>query len=180
MRSVASGLHDDYCRARWLEASNDQIWETLSSIDVRGTPIGLLAALDVALFRVSDKRFRDYAASAIEALSDNDLGVAEDHEVYRLFRVVCDFVFNAMSFVDGIPLEPGYWRRMGAWTQAGLIVHALVADRAPVGVAELEKWCNENMALVATCAAWPTVGWNPWSSGANLERKVFGTRSPHG
>ena len=43
--------------------------------------------------------------------------------------------------------EPGYWRRMGAWMQAGLIVHTLVVDRAPVDVAGLEKWCSANMAF---------------------------------
>lgn len=141
-------LHDDLLPGRWLDRhDNDQVWEALSSIDLRGNPVALLSALDVALFRVSDQRFRDYAASATKALVNDNLDVAEGHEVYRLFRVVCDFVFNAMSFVDGIPEEPGYWRRMGAWMQAGLIVHALVADRAPVGVAQLEKWCNENMAF---------------------------------
>ena len=141
-------LHDDLLPGRWLERQpNDQVWEALSSIDLRGNPIALLSALDVALFRVSDQRFRDYATSATKALVSDNLDLAESHEVYRLFRVVCDFVFNAMSFVDGIPEEPGYWRRMGAWMQAGLIVHALVADRAPVGVAQLEKWCNENMAF---------------------------------
>ena len=141
-------LRDDLLPGQWLEGDDDDtVWEALSSIDVRGNPISLLAALDVALYRIADERFHEFAAAAVRSLLDDDLQLAEGHEIYRLFQVVCDFVMNAMSFGDDMSAQPAYWRRIGAWMQAGLIVHTLVVDRTPVDVAGLEKWCNANMAF---------------------------------
>ena len=141
-------LRDDLMPAEWIAAvDDDTVWQALYSMNLTGNPIALLAALDVALLRSEDGRFREFAADAVRTLLDDNLGLPEAREVYRAHRIVCDFVMNAVSFSEQASAQPGYWRRMGAWMQTGLIVQTLVDAPTPIDVDGLEAWCQSEAAF---------------------------------
>ena len=111
---------------------------------VQGNPIALLAVLDVALYRFEDDRFRRLADDTVEMLLDHHLGLPMKCDVYRLFEVLADFEMDRLGLVCGAGRCPGFWRRMCAWMQAGLIVRTAVSCRAVPEVGQLEKWCKRH------------------------------------
>ena len=135
-------LRDDLSPGAWLEGiNNDTVWEALESTPVQGSPIGLLAVLDVALFRVEDERFRQVADETIAKLLDEHLGLPMACDVYRFLEILTDFEMDHLSSVEGAYRCPGFWRRMCAWMQVGLIVRSAIACHAVPEVAEFEEWC---------------------------------------
>ncbi len=138
-------LSDGLLPGQWVDdVDNDTLWDALSGIQVKGNAIALLAALDVALYRVTDPRFRDFAADAMRDLLDDDLGLPADREVYRLFHLLCDLVSNALPTMEGLSATPGYWRRMCAWMQAGMITGMFVASGRSLEADAFADWCAEN------------------------------------
>ena len=140
----AGALRDDLLPGRWMdEVDQDTSWNALSNIEVEGNPITLLAALDVALHYVDDPRFHDFATDTVRTLLDDDLGLPADREVYRVFHLSCDLVANALTTVDGLSALPGYWRRMCAWMQAGMVTQMLVAGNRSPNANSLADWCAD-------------------------------------
>lgn len=136
-------LRDDLMPAQWITTvDDDTVWDALRSIDMTGNPLGLLAALDVAMLRSEDARFRDFATDAVRTLLDRDLGLTQVREVYRLHQIVYGFVINAMSLSDQTSTQPGFWRRMGAWMHTGMSIQTLVAAPKPIDVDSLAAWCQ--------------------------------------
>ena len=157
-------LRDDLLPGEWIEGlGDDAVWDAIMSIDVQRNPISLLAALDIALYRIGDERFREFAADAAGVLLDDNLGLGDDYDIYRLFHIICVFVTNAISFADGMSAEPGYWRRMNAWMQAGLILRTCVSATAPVDLNRLAEGFENNMSFggdirrIADCCGEPMV-----------------------
>ena len=141
----AGALRDDLLPGPWLhEVDDDTLWDALDGMDTRGNAIAVLAALDLALYRAADPRFRDFAADAVQTLSDADLGLPADREAHRLFHLACGLVWNALPMVAGMSALPGYWRRMCAWMQAGTIVQMLAADGGPANADSFADWCASN------------------------------------
>lgn len=138
-------LRDDLLPGRWVDdVAADTLWDALNEIEVKGNAIALLAALDVALHRGADPRFRDFATDAIRDLLDDGLGLPADREVYRFFHLSCDLVLNALPTMEGLSATPGYWRRMCAWMQAGMITRIVVASGRSTQADSFAEWCAEN------------------------------------
>ena len=136
-------LRDDLNPGAWLEGiDDDTVWEALESTPVQGNPIALLAVLDVALFRVEDERFRQLADDTIGRLLDDHLGLPPTCDVYRFLELLTDFELDQLSAVEGAYRCPGFWRRMCAWMQAGLIARTATACHTVPEVAEFEEWCQ--------------------------------------
>lgn len=136
-------LRDDLAPGAWVEGmADDTLWEALQAVEVRGNPIALLGALDVALTKGRDERFLGFADDALGVLLD-DPGDNEP-DFYRLFRILCNLGLSHLPLVEGAAQRPGYWRRMCAWMQAGLVARMFVGSGAAVDLDALEQWCMQN------------------------------------
>ena len=139
-------LRDDLSPGAWVEEiEDDTIWNKLKSIHVRGNPIASLAVLDVALYRAGDERFRGLADHATKILLDDHLGLPSDCDIYRMFEVLIDLEMDRLSLVEGASRCPGFWRRMCAWMQTGLIVRTAVGSGIVPKVDPLEEWCKHQV-----------------------------------
>ena len=155
-------MRDDLYPGACLDGVDDEtVWNALASIPMQGNPIALLAALDTALYRAGDERFRRFAEGVIDMLLDDHLGLPEDIDVYRLFEILADFEMDRLGLVEGIGKCPGFWRRMCAWMQAGLIVRTAIGFGAVPDLGKLEEWCKQRMVppgslrRLADCQAEP-------------------------
>ena len=146
-------MRDDLMPGSWVgSADDDAIWEALSSCWVKDNPFSLLAALDLVLYRQGDRRFRDFAADAVAALSAENLGKHDGPDMYMLLHVLAELMLNRINLVEGGAKYPGYWKRMSAWMQAGLIARALISSPSPIDIAGLQKWTRENMVVAGVYA----------------------------
>ena len=146
-------LRDDLCPGQWTNhIDDDAMWEALSTCGADGAPISLLGALDVALYRQNDERFREYAAQAVIKLCDDGFGQQQDIDFYRLLWIFTRFTFNRIGLIENGSKQPSFWKRMCAWMQAQFIGRALSRAPAPVDMDSLEDWSISNMALVGAYA----------------------------
>ena len=142
-------LRDDLCPGQWtVQFDDDAVWEALSTCDANGSPFTLLGALDVALFRQGDERFREFAERAVVKLCDDEFGLPEGVDIYRLFWTFTQFACNCISLVENVSKQPGFWKRMCAWIQAQFVARAMLRAPASVPIDSLDDWCRSNMALV--------------------------------
>ena len=146
-------LRDDLCPGRWMfDFDDDVVWEALSECGADGIPIALLGALDVALYRQHDERFRTYAEKAVAKLCDEEFSRQEGMDIYRLLWTFTRFSFIRINLVENGARQPGFWKRMCAWMQAQFVARALLAVSATIDVARVEEWSMSRMALVGTYA----------------------------
>ena len=146
-------LRDDLCPGQWTRNFDDDVvWEALSAGDADATPISLLGALDVALCRQHDERFRKYAERAITKLCDDRFGQQEGIDIYRLLWIFMRFSFNRINLVENGSRQPGFWKRMCAWMQAQFVARALLKAPATIVMDNLEEWSVSCMALVGAYA----------------------------
>ena len=157
-------LRDDLSPGAWLHGIDDEtVWNALTAVPVQGNPIALLAVLDVALYRTGDDRFRQLADDVMGMLLDDHLGLPESCDIYRFLEVLTDFEMDHLGLVEGAGRYPGFWRRMCAWMQAGLIVRAAVACDVVPEVEHFEEWCKrhktpvEGLRQLVDCRAEPLV-----------------------
>ena len=124
-------LRDDLAPGAWItHVGNDELWEALRQSGCTGSPIALLGALDIALHRQDDPRFVQFAKEAIRRLADQSFGRSDGFDVYDLLSEVTWLVLNRIGTLESGALQPGYWRRMGAWMQASLFVGHLTRSGA--------------------------------------------------
>ena len=146
-------LRDDLCPGRWmLDFDDDVVWEALSECGADGVPIALLGALDVALYRQHDERFRTYAEKAVAKLCDEEFSQQEGMDIYRLLWAFTRFSFNRINLIENGTKQPGFWKRMCAWMQAQFVARALLTVSAAIDVDRVEEWSMSGMALVGTYA----------------------------
>ena len=147
-------LHDDLSPGRWLDdVDNDSLWSAMLGANPIFSPISLLGALDVALYRQDDARFRDFGSRAVARLLDNNFGVTKDIDVYRVLQICGDLVLNGINLLDGGATTSGYWKQLAAWMQAGYIVETMLKSTHAVRMEEFEGWAYENMAAAGAYAS---------------------------
>ena len=139
-------LRDDLTPGQWVASfDDDAVWEALSSIDAEGNPFSLLGALDIAMYRQEDSRFRGFAAEAFERLSDDGFRSPDGTDVYRLLQVFADFVLNRVNLLESGSIRPGYWKRMGTLMHAGVIVRDVIATASSIDIGVFEQWLHGTM-----------------------------------
>ena len=147
-------VHDDLSPGQWLaQIDDDPLWDALESIESGYNPFCRLGALDVALYRQHDERFREYASRAVKQLLHENFGFGEQIEVYRLLQIIGDFVLNRVNLLENGANRPGYWKRLGAWMQAGYIVETMLRPPCSASLDALEEWLLENMAVSGAYAS---------------------------
>ena len=141
-------VRDDLMPGPWVgSVDDDAVWEALSSFQAKDNPFSLLAALDLALYRQGDPRFREFAADAVATLTGESFGKRDGPDTYRLLHVLAEFVLNRINLVEGGARYPGYWKRMSAWMQAGLVARTLIASSSSIDIDNLQEWTRGNMVL---------------------------------
>ena len=146
-------LRDDLTPGQWVsDIDDDTIWQALSSCHADSNPFSLLGALDVALYRQGDRRFRDFSEKAVSILLDERLGRKDDLDIYRLLQVTSEFVLNRLNLLENRPNYPGNWKRMCALMQAGLIARAMAELSPSINVDAFEEWTHENMVVAGAYA----------------------------
>ena len=146
-------LRDDLCPGQWVEGlDNDVLWEALSACDAEGSPFSLLGALDVALYRQDDERFREFAQHAVAKLCDDGLGHPEGVDVYLLFWLLMQIAFNRIHLIEGCTKQPGFWKRMSSWMQAQFVARALMKAPGLIDVNRMNEWFESNLLLVGAHA----------------------------
>ena len=146
-------LRDDLCPGQWIvHLDDDAVWQALTACSAEATPISLLGALDVALYRQRDPRFRAYAAEAVTKLCGETFGRQPDIDMYHLVWMFARFAFNRINLIENGSKQPGFWKRMCSWMQAQLIARTLSGAPASFDIDSLEEWCMSGMALVGAYA----------------------------
>ena len=105
----------------------------------------MLGALDVALYRQEDKRFREFAVTAVDTLLDESFGQQEGLDIYRLLQMLYEFVLNRLNLLEKGATYPGYWKRLGAWMQSGMIARIMMGPSFSIEIDNFQKWLHENM-----------------------------------
>lgn len=147
-------LMDELSPGKWVDDIDDnEIWNALSMCYTEGNPFSLLGALDIALYRLSDKRFRTFAEEAICQLVDEEFWARDGCDMYRLLQVFTDFVFNRINLMEDGALRPKYWKRMAAWMHAGQVVRTMARVSLSVDVDDLEDWTLGNMITAGAYSA---------------------------
>ena len=146
-------LRDDLCPGQWIvHLDHDTVWQALTSCGAEGAPISLLGALDVALYRQEDVRFREYAAEAVTKLCDETFGRQPGIDLYHLVWMFSRFAFNRINLIENGSRQPGFWKRMCSWMQAQLVARSLSGAPTSLDMESLEEWSMSGMALVGAYA----------------------------
>ena len=139
-------LSDELAPGQWVsEIGNDRLWSTLNDCHVKRNPFSLMGALDIAMYRQDDPRFQGFAEEAVTQLLDKNFGQQDGTDFYRLLQVTANFVINRVHLLDGGYKYPGYWKRIGAWMQAGLFVRPIAESNSKIDVDEFQNWTQDNM-----------------------------------
>ena len=140
-------LRDDLTPGQWVtELADEAVWDALSSCHPTSNPFSLLGALDVALYRQEDERFREFAATAVATLLDERFGQQDGLDIYSLLQMLYEFVLNRLNLMEKGATYPGYWKRMGAWMQVGLIARAMTESSFSINIDTFQQWLYGNMA----------------------------------
>ena len=147
-------VHDVLSPGQWIsDEADDSVWEAIQGAGSGFNPFSLLAALDIALYRQHDKRFQAFASGAVEQLLHGNFGFTEEVDVYRLLHITVDFVLNRINLLEGGATKPGYWKRLGAWMQAGRVVETMLRSQYEIPLDQLEEWTHQSMAAAGAYAS---------------------------
>ena len=125
-------VHPSLLPAHWLtHISNDELWRAVDSIGTAGGCYFLLALLEICLTRRSDARFEQHAETLVSLLLDQD---ADYNDLYSLFF---QLIFNQINLLENGTEPPPYWKRLAAWTQAGICIQAVTSTESLI-ISEIE------------------------------------------
>ena len=167
-------LRDDLAPGQWVDAiDDDAIWNALSLCHTESNPFSLLAALDIALYRQEDHRFREFSVKAVAKLLDEQLGRQDGTDLYRLLTIVVDLVLNRINLLQTGPIYPGYWKRMCSWMQAGLVARALADSPSPIDLDALQQWAHGNTVVAGDYAGLVSARKEPMLSAERISSDVL-------
>ena len=120
---------------------------------LRITRSPLLGALDIALYRQDDVRFQKFSSEAISQLTDAKFGQTEGIDIWALLTIFAGLVHNRINVLENGPNHPGYWKRLCAWMQAGVIVRILIGQSTMHDIHSLREWAHKSMTAEGQYAA---------------------------
>ncbi len=145
---LLGALRDDLCPGQWLSGVvDDVVWSAIQSCSVWNNPFSLIGAIDVALYRQDDSRFKEFATRGLTALCSDAFGSCPDLNIYNLLSHLFRVVLYRLSMIPNGAIYPGYWRRMCAWMQAGVLANALSRSNATFDVEWMAAWTQSSFVL---------------------------------
>lgn len=150
--SLFGALRDDLMPGEWVAAiDNDTLWQAFASCHAESNPFSLLGALDIALYRQDDDRFKEFAESAMIKLTNSEASQPNNTDTYVVFALFADLILNRINFLKNGARQPGYWKLMCSWMQAGLITRAMADINFESSMDSLREWAQKNMTLAGAC-----------------------------
>ncbi len=89
---------------------------------------------------------------AIARLLEERFGQQDGLDIYSLLQMLYEFVLNRLNLLENGSTYPGYWKRMGAWMQAGLIAQAMTESSYSVKIDDFQQWLYSNMSAAGVYA----------------------------
>ena len=105
----------------------------------------MIGALDIALRRQDDERFRGFSVEAVTKLTEEEFGQAEGIDTYALLNIFASLVANHISLLEDGANQPGYWKWLLSLMQAGLITRTFTKSFPKINTDVLLKWAFTNM-----------------------------------
>lgn len=144
-------LRDDLAPGAWTAGlPDDVLLDALKACDPTRDPYSLLGALDIALGRQHDERFRAFADQAVERLVSERYLRPDGNDAYELISLLAKLVLNRINTLEGGALHAPYWKRMCAWMQAAFLSRLTLPLK--LELAGLEEWVNSNMTAAGEYA----------------------------
>ena len=90
---LQGALRDDLMPGAWTEHLNDnELWEALEACDPWRDPFVLLGALDIALGRQHDERYKRFAEKAVQKLVQEEFPRPDGIDTYELLPLLAELV----------------------------------------------------------------------------------------
>lgn len=148
---LLGSLRDDLAPSVWTEAIGDEeMWTVLNAIDLRCNPFALLGALDIALTRQHDQRFRIFGNETISTLVKEELSRPDDVNSYELLPLFAELVLDRINVIEGGAYCEPVWKRMCAWMHAGLLMQSTL--HVEIKVDMFRKWAHSIRTMTGTYA----------------------------
>ena len=142
---------DDLYPGKWIEDfDNDTVWTAISTLGDSQNPFWLLGVLDIALYRLDDLRFRNYAIDIVNRLSDDSSSNSVKDETYEHLANIADFVLNRINTIENGAQCPIYWKRMAAWMQAGFIFRMITDFSNTETLNDFQNWTKNLKSTAGT------------------------------
>lgn len=139
--SLVGGLAACLTSLPWIARfSNDEIWQALQEAEVWLDPYSLLNGFEIALTRLSDPRFEDFARAALAKLIAEEFRLPNGSDGFRLLPLFVRLVLDRINEVPELTSHPSYWRRMCAWMHGGELLR--IAQDVRLDVTGLAKWID--------------------------------------
>jgi hypothetical protein len=149
--SLQGALRDDLMPGGWVAYVNDdELWEALSACDPWSNPFALLGALEIAIGRQHDQRYRTLAEEAVRKLVQEKFPRPDGIDVYELLPLWADLVLNHINSLEGGASRPPCWKRMCAWMQAGFSVRLM--QEISFEMASFREWIRGQRTLAGEYA----------------------------
>ncbi len=140
---LQGALRDDLMPGDWtIGYSDDELWNSLEVCDPFRDPFALLGALDIALWRQKDVRYRSFAEKAVTMLVKDEFPRSDGIDVYELLPMFAELILNRINVIEDGSLRPPYWKRMCAWMQSGFLVRQ--TQKITLDFESLKKWISIN------------------------------------
>jgi hypothetical protein len=148
---LQGALRDDLMPGAWTDHVNDdKLWDALTACDPWCSPFTLLGALDIALGRQHDERYRTFAEEAVKKLVQEDFPRPDGIDTYELLPLVAELVLNYINNLEGGALRPPCWKRMCAWMQAGFLMRLM--HKISLELENFREWTRGSQTLAGVYA----------------------------
>jgi hypothetical protein len=144
---LQGALRDDLMPGAWTEhVSDNELWDALTACGPWRDPFVLLGALDIALSRQHDERYRGFAEEAVKKLVQEEFPRPDGIDTYELLPLFAKLVLNRINTLEGGALRPPCWKRMCAWMQAGFLLRVTQHFRLELENLRERAWENQTWA----------------------------------
>jgi hypothetical protein len=109
-----------------------------------------LGALDIAIGRQHNERYRTFAEEAVRKLVQEKFPRPDGIDTYELLPLLAELVLNCINGLEGGALRPPCWKRMCAWMQAGFLSRLM--QSISVEIESFRKWVQRNQTLAGAYA----------------------------
>jgi hypothetical protein len=148
---LLGALRDDLMPAAWTgEINDDDIWKALEKIDTRANPFVLLGVLDIAITRQHDERYKTLAAETMSMLVQEQLLRPDGVDCYEIIPLFAQLALDRINVLEGGALCEPFWKRMGAWMHAGLLMQSTL--HIQIKLEALREWVDSNRDMAGTYA----------------------------
>ena len=169
---LQGALRDDLMPGAWTEHLNDnELWEALEACDPWRDPFALLGALDIALGRQHDERYKRFAEEAVQKLAQEQFPRPDGIDTYELLPLWAKLVLNHINTLEGGALRPPCWKRMCAWMQAGFL--SRVTQRFCLELESLREWAEHNQTPAGVYAKMLDLRHEPMYRAAEMSHRAL-------